>query len=187
MAFMREGIDRWENEGGRYAPVTRSAAWTVAPEGPLVLCFDGSADARRAIERAGALFGGRRALVVTVWRPIADLDGFAWSGATMGEVNAVAMNRAAEQDGTRTAQEGAWIARKAGLAAEPLAVESSGPVWRTIVEIADSRDAAAIVMGSRGHGGVRSMLLGSVSGAVTHHAERPTMVVRERAAAASTR
>ena len=50
--------------------------------GPLLLCFDGSEDARRAIERAGALFAGRRALVVTVWQPIADLNSFAWTGAT---------------------------------------------------------------------------------------------------------
>ena len=50
--------------------------------GPLLLCFDGSEDARRAIERAGALFAGRRALVVTVWQPIADLNSFAWTGPT---------------------------------------------------------------------------------------------------------
>jgi nucleotide-binding universal stress UspA family protein len=32
-------------------------------------------------------------------------------------------------------------------------------------------------MGSRGLTGVRSMLLGSVSSAVVHHADRPTLVV----------
>jgi hypothetical protein len=36
---------------------------------------------------------------------------------------------------------------------------------------------AAIVMGSRGLTGVRSMLLGSVSNAVVHHTERPTLVI----------
>jgi nucleotide-binding universal stress UspA family protein len=33
-------------------------------------------------------------------------------------------------------------------------------------------------MGSRGLSGVRSLLLGSVSSGVTHHATRPTLVVR---------
>jgi nucleotide-binding universal stress UspA family protein len=33
------------------------------------------------------------------------------------------------------------------------------------------------VMGSRGLTGVRSMLLGSVSNAVVHHTERPTLVI----------
>jgi Universal stress protein family len=33
-------------------------------------------------------------------------------------------------------------------------------------------------MGSRGLTGVRSLLLGSVSGAAVHHADRPTLIVR---------
>ena len=47
------------------------------------------------------------------------------------------------------------------------------------MEIADRHDAAAIVMGSRGLAGVRSMLLGSVSSAVVHHADRPTLIIRQ--------
>jgi nucleotide-binding universal stress UspA family protein len=147
-------------------------------DGPLLLCFDGSDDAKRAIERAGALFAGRHALVVTVWQPIADLGDFAWTGATAGQVNVVELNRGAGEDGGRVADEGVRIALEAGLKAEPLAVEATGSVSRTIVETADRYDAAAIVMGSRGLTGVRSMLLGSVSSAVVHHADRPTLVIR---------
>jgi nucleotide-binding universal stress UspA family protein len=148
-------------------------------DGPLLLCFDGSDDARRAIERAGALFAGRRALVVTVWQPIADLRSFAWTGATATPVDVVELNRATAEDGDRVADEGVRVALAAGLKAEPYPVEESGSVWHTIVEIADRHDAAAIVMGSRGLTGVRSMLLGSVSGAVLHHADRPTLVIRQ--------
>ena len=39
-------------------------------------------------------------------------------------------------------------------------------------------------MGSRGLTGLRSMLLGSVSSAVVHHADRPTLVIRQPVAAA---
>jgi nucleotide-binding universal stress UspA family protein len=148
-------------------------------DGPLLLCFDGSDGARRAIECAGALFAGRHALVVTVWHPIADLDGLASTGATVGDVNIVELNRGAAEDGDRVADEGARIALAAGLKAEPFAVEATGSVWSTIVEFADRYDAAAIVMGSRALTGVRSMLLGSVSGAVLHHADRPTLVIRQ--------
>jgi nucleotide-binding universal stress UspA family protein len=151
-------------------------------EGPLLLCFDGSEDARRAIERAGKLFAGRRALVVTVWRPIADLDRFAWTGPTASEVNAVELNRAAAVDGDRIADEGVRVALDAGLKAEPFPVEATGSVWKTIVETADRQDAAAIVMGSRGLTGVRSMLLGSVSSAVVHHTDRPALIIRQAAA-----
>ena len=76
--------------------------------------------------------------------------------------------------GGRVANEGARIAQAAGLDAEPVGVETTRPVWETIVELADRHDAATIVMGSRGLTGLRSMLLGSVSSAVVHHADRPT-------------
>lgn len=153
-------------------------------DGPLLLCFDGSMDARRAIERAGTLFPGRRALVLTVWQPIADLDSFAWSGVIASEVNIVDLNRTAADHGARVADEGVRLALQAGLKAEPVVAEASGPVWKTIVEIAASHDATAIVMGSRGLTGVRSMLLGSVSRAVLHHADRPSLVIRQPTAVA---
>ena len=45
------------------------AGHTPAADGPLLLCYDGSEDAKHAIEHAGRLLGGRDALVVTVWHP----------------------------------------------------------------------------------------------------------------------
>jgi nucleotide-binding universal stress UspA family protein len=146
-------------------------------DGPLLLCYDGSADARNAIERAGALFEGWDAVVVTVWQQTAAVGNFAWAGETAGMVDFFELDRAAAEDGARVAEEGARVAQEAGLQAAPFAVEAAGPVWETIVDIANRRDAAAIVMGSRGLTGVRSVLLGSVSSAVVHHAERPTLVI----------
>lgn len=149
----------------------------VDPDGPLLLCYDGSEDANHAIQRAGELLVVRHALVVTVWQPTALLGSFAWSGATASMVNFVELDRAGAEDGGRVADQGVRAAEKAGLKAESVAIKAAGPVWKTIIELADSQDAAAIVMGSRGLTGVRSMLLGSVSSAVVHHAHRPTLVI----------
>jgi nucleotide-binding universal stress UspA family protein len=146
--------------------------------GPLLICYDGSADAKHAIERAGRLLGGADALIVAVWQPAAALASFAWSGATPTTVNFVELDQAAAEEGDRIAGEGARIAQEEGLEAEPLPVEATGPIWKTIVDIADRRDAAMIVMGSRGLTGIQSMLLGSVSTGVVQHADRPTLVVR---------
>ncbi len=47
-----------------------------------------------------------------------------------------------------------------------------------IVALADELQAGLIVMGSRGLGGVRRALMGSVSDSVVRHAHCPVMVVR---------
>jgi len=44
--------------------------------------------------------------------------------------------------------------------------------------IKKSRDADMVVVGSRGSGGFTSLLMGSVSSKVTHHAACPVVVVR---------
>jgi nucleotide-binding universal stress UspA family protein len=159
------------DEDGRTAPA----------DGPLLLCYDGSPDAAHAIERAGVLLAGRSALVLNVWQPTAKLGSFAWAGATDSMVDFFDVDRASADVGGRVVDEGVRIARAAGLEAEGIAVEATGPVWETIVTVADGHDASAIIMGSRGLTGLRSMLLGSVSGAVVHHADRPTMVIRQPA------
>jgi nucleotide-binding universal stress UspA family protein len=144
--------------------------------GPLLICFDGSDHAKYAIRHVAGLLAAKAAVVVTVWQPTAFLGGFAWAGeASMVDLGD--LDRAVAEEGRRVADEGVRIAREAGLAAEPMAVEANGPVWKTVTETADRNDATAIVMGSRGLTGLRSMLLGSVSSAVVHHADRPVLVV----------
>jgi nucleotide-binding universal stress UspA family protein len=149
----------------------------ASPDGPLLICYDGSEHAKHAVKRAARLLAHRPALVVTVWQPTAALDGLGWFGETASIVDFISLDRAGAEAGGRVADEGVRIAREAGLDAEPVAIKGTGPVWQTIIEIAERHDAAALVMGSRGLAGVRSMVLGSVSSAVVQHADRPTVVI----------
>jgi nucleotide-binding universal stress UspA family protein len=48
-----------------------------------------------------------------------------------------------------------------------------------IIKVGEEVDAGLIVMGSKGHGGVRRALMGSVSDSVIRHAHCPVLVVRE--------
>ncbi len=48
-----------------------------------------------------------------------------------------------------------------------------------IVALAEEIGAGLIVMGSRGVGGIRRALMGSISGSVVRHAHCPVLVVRE--------
>ncbi len=54
-----------------------------------------------------------------------------------------------------------------------------GGVAAEIVTLAEDIGAGLIVMGSRGRGGIRRALMGSVSDSVVRHAHCPVLVVRE--------
>jgi nucleotide-binding universal stress UspA family protein len=156
----------------------------MAADGPLLICYDGSKDAKDAIRSAARLLGKRHALALTVWEPAVEPGGVAWLGESTTVVNFAELDRAAAEHGGRIAEEGVRIATEEGLDAEPMTVKAVGPVWKAILEIADRENAAVIAMGCRGLTGVRSLLLGSVSSAVIHHADRPTLVVHRPSAEA---
>jgi nucleotide-binding universal stress UspA family protein len=150
--------------------------------GPVVLAYDGSNDARSAIATLGRLMPGRETVVVHAWT---------WPLTEAGTEQAVltlpaagyseiveALERAAIQAARQVAQEGCDLAARHGLSARPELRESTEGTWRALVAAATDLDAAAVVAGSRGLGGLTSMLLGSVSTALAHHADRPTLIVQ---------
>jgi nucleotide-binding universal stress UspA family protein len=55
----------------------------------------------------------------------------------------------------------------------------TGDAAREIVHLAEDIEAGLVVMGSRGRGGIRRTLMGSVSDSVVRHAHCPVLVVRE--------
>jgi nucleotide-binding universal stress UspA family protein len=136
----------------------------MTPSGPLILCYDGSSGSKHAIEQVGRWFGGAQSLVVTAWQSTPGLCSPRLDHKAAGHAQA-------------TAEEGVQLAKEAGLVAEPVTVEAMGPAWQSISDLADHQHAALIVVGSRGLTGLRSVLLGSVSSAVVHHAHHPTLVV----------
>jgi nucleotide-binding universal stress UspA family protein len=143
---------------------------------PLILCYDGSDHAKRAVEEAAELFPGAHTLVLTIWKPVSNVESFGWPAATAG-TDLAALNREAAEQAGAIAEEGVEMARRLGLEAEKLAVEAAGSVSEAVVETADEYRARIVVLGSRGLTGLRSMLLGSVSSAVVRHARQPTLVV----------
>src|SRR4051794_6909514 len=68
-----------------------TARHTRTADGPLLLCYEGSEDAKHA----GRLLGGRDALVVTVWHPTSVLRNSASAGATDSTFDFVEVDRAA--------------------------------------------------------------------------------------------
>jgi len=76
------------------------------------------------------------------------------------------------------AEEGAALARELDLDAASEAVESGTNPARALADIAAAREAALVVVGSRGHGTIASAVLGSVASALVHDGETPVLVVR---------
>jgi nucleotide-binding universal stress UspA family protein len=148
--------------------------------GPMVLlCYDGSADAKAAVDRAGSLLKSSRVVVLTVWEPFIGVMTRAGLGMTYGALawDPDEVDAASERGAVAVAQEGAARAREVGLDAQARTTPRNGGVAGAILDVADEIDAEAIVLGSRGLTGVRSLLLGSVSHAVAQHADRPVVVV----------
>ena len=89
---------------------------------PILIAYDGSEGARRAIAEAGRAFGpGRAAVVTTVWCSLAALAPSAISGLPPGVAQASVdqLDAATEREAAAQAQEGAKAARAAGFEAEP--------------------------------------------------------------------
>ena len=53
-----------------------------------------------------------------------------------------------------------------------------GPAAEAILNVAEVRNADLIVLGTRGHGSLQGMLVGSVGNKVLQHAHCPVMLVR---------
>jgi nucleotide-binding universal stress UspA family protein len=153
----------------------------------ILLCYDGSEDARAAIEHAGDLLRGHTATVLTVWEPFLEvLVHSAYGiGTTAGLVNIEEIDVANRQAAQTSAEEGAERARQAGLDCQAQTTTQVTTVAAAILEQASELDAAAIVVGSRGLTGVKSLLLGSVSHGLIQHADRTVIVVPSAAVAAA--
>jgi nucleotide-binding universal stress UspA family protein len=141
------------------------------PPAPILICYDGSPEADRAIAAAGSLLRERRAVVVDV----GPLELVAQEYAELGS-EAVNLEAEVRADAAARAEAGAAHAREAGFDAEARSLLEA-PQWRGVVELADEIDAAAIVLGSRGLAGLQALLEGSFSRDVTTHAGRPVFVV----------
>jgi nucleotide-binding universal stress UspA family protein len=138
----------------------------------ILICYDGSADAREAIQGGAKILRGQRATVLTVWTPF-DAAALGLSGGVQDmERSDDASRRQAEEQ----AELGARLATEAGFDAEPRTVDRRATIADAILDAASALKADAILMGSRGLTGLKSRLLGSVSHAVVEHADRMVIV-----------
>ncbi|MGO1948381.1 MAG: universal stress protein [Mycobacteriaceae bacterium] len=151
-------------------------------EGDTVLvAYDGSDEAKGAIDYAGRFLSTKNAYILTVWEPIhrqaartAGMSGMMqhdWSAVTDDDEDP------AYTDAVSICREGVTLAESHGFATEPFLVESATAIWSAIVDASRELDVSIIVAGSRALSGWRSLLQSSVSDSLVKHAGRPVLIV----------
>jgi nucleotide-binding universal stress UspA family protein len=153
----------------------------------ILICYDGSDDAKAAIEQGARLLAGQEATVLTIWQPFVDVlartpSGFGLAAGIAD--NSDQIDAASRQSAEDRAAEGAELANKAGFQAEPRTVAEDASTADAILRAAKELGATAILLGSRGLGGVKSLLMGSVSHGVIQHADRAVIIIPSSAVAA---
>jgi nucleotide-binding universal stress UspA family protein len=132
-------------------------------DGPIVVGTDGSPDSKDAMSFAFAQAArtGQPLRVVYCWQPQTEY------GASAGTTSELLKD---------------WLAESV----EPYA--DKYPTVKVRASVLEGRpgaqliklsvDASLVVVGSRGRGGVKGLLLGSVSQSLLHHADSPVAIVR---------
>jgi nucleotide-binding universal stress UspA family protein len=148
----------------------------------ILIAYDGSDDAKAAIEQAGKLFPGEPTTVLNVWHRF--IDTMARVGGGLGViVDYDQIDKDTEQAAGEKADEGVALAREAGLDASARIEMVETTVADAILGAAATLAVRVVVCGSRGFTGVRSLMLGSVSHALLQHADVPVLVVPSPAVA----
>jgi nucleotide-binding universal stress UspA family protein len=110
-------------------------------------------------------------------RPVPGAFAFSEAAAYAPEVEFDRLREISEQEARRVLDEQASKVKEEGVEVAGTHAEI-GRADEEIVRLAEELGAGLIVLGSRGLGGVRRALMGSVSDSVVHHAHCPVLVVR---------
>lgn len=132
----------------------------------IVVAYDGSEQARRALERVSWFGGGANVLVMAAVPPPPQATRLGPTDPSPPEV---------EEKERWLADAQAFLAAK-GIEAKTLAMIGEPP--DAIIDVADQEKADLIVMGTHGWSLAKRLLLGSVSTSVLHHAHCDVLVVR---------
>jgi nucleotide-binding universal stress UspA family protein len=136
---------------------------------PVILCADGSHHSTAALAAGVALLDPATPLVVVTVMAEPDptlVTGSGMAGGVMSPEAFDQLEREAGEDATDIASQ---TKAELGLDRAETRVLQGDPAT-AICQLASELDAAAVVIGSRGHGGLKRAVLGSVSDHVVRNA-----------------
>jgi nucleotide-binding universal stress UspA family protein len=141
----------------------------------VIACVDGSDLATESVQEGLALLQpAERLIVATVVEPIDPtlVTGTGMAGGVVSGTEYDELEQLALQRGQSIAQD---AAKALGLANAEIKILRGEP-GIALCNFAEEQDARALVMGSRGRGGIKRALLGSVSDYVVRNAPCPVVI-----------
>lgn len=138
----------------------------------IVVGVDGSVSAGHAVDWCAAVAPALDAEIIAVHSieiPVYSASGF---GAAP-----VPPPSASERDAVRAMIEGEWCAPLTKASVRFRSVVADGSPAAAIIAVAQHEDADLVVTGRRGLGGFKELLLGSTSHELSHHLDRPLVIV----------
>lgn len=150
----------------------------------MIIGFDGAPASVQAVQEAGALFAPKPAIVVYVWAAgrsfeeatLPETGGLEEPGGVLDFGNAFEVERAASDQAQQLAEQGAELARKAGLQADALIVPHEATVADELIKLAREHDAAALVVGMHEHRRLTGLGPGKTLADILHAAPCPVLV-----------
>ena len=152
---------------------------TLFPLKRILVTTNGSENAKRAVSAASSLAkqNGSELLIVHVV-----------SEAIPAQYSPIGINTPAsdytdyfktiEQEGTKLVNEVVQKAKGEGINARGEVLRTISSTVESIIEVSDKEHVNLIVVGTRGLGGFKKLLLGSVSSGVVSHASCSVLIVR---------
>lgn len=145
----------------------------------ILLAIDGSVSSDRATELVASfpLPADSVIRVVSVHEPHMDVLAMSWASVGPGRAGRVETEEQADARHHREAIDRAEIAlRRPGVKVEGFLIR--GRPASAITDEASAFQADLIVLGSRGHGAITTMVLGSTASEIVDHAPCPVLVAR---------
>ncbi len=142
----------------------------------ILVPVDGSESAERSAKVAFELAKtyGAKALVLSV----VAAPGFSFTGPAGAPADLTEYYQLGSAESKRAVESAVALAKDQGVDARGEVIEPVSSTVGAIIEYAEKEDVDLIVMGTRGLGGFKKLLLGSVSTGVVSHAPCSVMIVR---------
>ena len=149
----------------------------------MLICTDGSESSRKAIEEGAKIAKGCSVKEVTLIHVYEFITQYSFlSNGKMGSADSEdneqfrKLQETSKEEAKKVLIEGSKLLEEKNIKAGTVLKE--GQTSETITRFASEERVDMIVMGSKGHTGLKKLILGSVSNAVVHQASTNVLIVK---------